>query len=153
MPAFWNLPGTVEPGELEGTSEWVPSGSGRGFLAALAPRLGSETNGAKLALAGLAPLRALLAPETWDAVAEELPFGLRTMLADAGAHLGPVPRLETRSAYLDFVARHAQHPPERTARYASALLGALRSALPAGLVDGVAAELPAELRALWDEAR
>ena len=106
----------------------------------------SETNGAKLALAGLAPLRALLAPETWDAVVEELPFGLRTMLADVDAHLGAraAARDPHRLPRLRGAPRAA--PAGATARYVTALLGALRSVLPAGLVDGAAAELPAELR-------
>jgi uncharacterized protein (DUF2267 family) len=151
MPAFSNLPGTIEPGELEGTAEWVPSG--RGFLAALAPRLGSETNGTKLALAALAPLRALLAADTWDAVADELPFSLRTMLAGADAQLGAVPRLESRAAYLAFVAHHAQHPPDRAAGLAAALLGALKARLPPAISDAIQGELPVELGALFAEAR
>jgi uncharacterized protein (DUF2267 family) len=158
MPDFERLPGTIPPDGLESRAEWTPPGEG--FAAELAIRLGSEAGGrrtsgtTKLALSVLAPLRPLVAPDTWDAIREELPFALREMLVTSEAHLGgPAPRLEDRRAFVRWVAERVLHPPSRTAHYVLAVLGALKACLPGALGDAVGRELPAELAALWAKAR
>jgi hypothetical protein len=152
MPVFSHLPGTIAPGELEGRAEWGPPGEG--FVRSLAIRLGSETQLEKLVLAALAPLEAHLAPDTWAAIVEDLPWELRGMLRSAGAHLGGrVPRIETREQWIRFVARHAQQPDDRAGFYLAAFVAALKESLPAGLRDAVERELPPRLAALWTAAR
>jgi uncharacterized protein (DUF2267 family) len=151
MPVNANLPGTVPPDGLEARAEWVPSG--QGFLPALAARLGSETDASKVVLAVLAPLRALLDAESWEAVREELPWGLRGVLATPEAHLGPVPRVETAAALVAYVGAKAQHADDRAAAYVVATLAALRDALPSALDEAIAGELPEELGRLWRGAR
>jgi uncharacterized protein (DUF2267 family) len=152
MPAFQGLPGTIAPDELHGRDEWVPAG--RDFVRSLAVRLGSETSVEKIVLATLPPLASHLAPDSWAAVLDELPWELRPMVKAASAHLGgPVPQLATRDAYVAFVARHAQHPDARAALYVGSVLGALKEAAPAGLAAAILAELPSEIAALWEAAR
>jgi hypothetical protein len=151
MPAFSDLPGTIEPEEFEGRAEWVPPGEG--FVRNLALRLGSETQVEKLVLAALPPLGAWLAPDTYLAIVEDQPWSLRGMLRTPQAHLGPVPRLEDADAYVRFVGRHTQHPDERAALYLDALLAALRESLPEGLRGAVERELPPGLARLWRDAR
>jgi uncharacterized protein (DUF2267 family) len=152
MPVFSDLPGTIAPDELEGRAEWVRPGEG--FVRSVAVRLGSETQLDKLVLAALPPLGAWLAPDTYAAIVDDLPWGLRGMLRTPQSHLGgPVPRLEDRDAYVRFVAFHAQHPAARAALYVEALLAALRESLPQGLRDAVERELPPGLAGLWRDAR
>ena len=152
MPGFQGLPGTIEPDGLHPLDEWVPAG--RDFVRSLAVRLGSETHVEKVVLATLAPLERHLAPDTWAAVLDELPWELRPMVNAARAHLGgPVPALTTRDDYVRFVGRHTQHPDDRAALYVTSALGALKDALPAGLAAALGAELPDALAALWAEAR
>jgi hypothetical protein len=152
-----NLPGTIPPDALEARAEWVSPGTG--FAAALAVRLGSEAGGrrtsgtTKLALAAVAPLRPLVAGDTWEAIRDELPFSLREMLSRPEAHLGPIPRLEDRASLVRWVASRVLHPPSRTGLYLLATWGALRVSLPAALRDAVARELPPDVAALWLRAR
>jgi uncharacterized protein (DUF2267 family) len=152
MHGFQGLPGTVEPDELDGREEWVPAGGS--FERSLEARLGSDARVAKLVLAALPPLRHHLAPDTWDAVADDLSWELRGMLASAAAHLGgPVPRLETADAYARFLGLHTGHAHARAALHARSVLGALKESVAPGLADAIAAELPGELAALWRDAR
>jgi uncharacterized protein (DUF2267 family) len=153
MPGFHDLhlPGTIAPAELDGRYEWVPAGSG--LVRSLGVRLGSETSPEKILLAALPPLAQHLAPDTWDALLEDLPWGLRRMMLSAGAHLGgPVPRLSTPEEYVRFVGRHTQHPDTRAAFYVSSVMGALKETGSPALADAIGAELPPGLAALWRDA-
>ena len=153
-PGFSDLPGIVGPHEVEaerGRLPRVPSGGGVGD--AIAARLGSMSDPAKVAIAALAPLRAHLERDTWEALLDELPFTLRGLVASADAHLGPVPRLQDGPALAAYVGRHAQQPAEYALVYVGAVWGALRSALPAGLDTAVERELSPELAPLWLSAR
>jgi uncharacterized protein (DUF2267 family) len=151
MPAYENLPGTVPPDGLETRNEWVPPGEG--FLPALAARLGSETDASKVVLAVLAPLRPFVDRDSWEAIREELPWGLRGVLATPEAHLGRIPRIEDAAGLVAYVGVKTQHPDDRAALYVAATFATLRQTLPAGLADAIAGELPGELGALWRMAR
>jgi uncharacterized protein (DUF2267 family) len=145
-----HLPGVVGPGGPEPKLEWLKPGSG--IVGALSARLGSDPRAEELVLAVMRSLRRTLPADTWEAVVDELPYSLRTILRSplevppsGGLVLGWDPALE--------VGRAMQHPPERSALEVRAVFGAMKRALPRGLVDALSAELPPDVARAWLEAR
>lgn len=139
------LPGTVSIGGPEPKLEWVRSADG--VLGALSLRVGSDPRAEELLIAVLKALRGRIPPDTWEGVTEELPFTTRAVLRDPLASEAPPGDL------VESVSRAMLHPPRRAALEVRAVFGALRQALPRGLVDALGEELPPELRDLWSGAR
>jgi uncharacterized protein (DUF2267 family) len=150
MTGYLELPGVTGPGGPEPTLEWLRQG--RGIVGALSARLGSDPRAEELVLAVMRWLRRALPADTWEAVVDELPFPLRAILRSpleapppGGLDAGGDPAIE--------VGRAMQHPPERGALEVRAVFGAMKRALPRGLVDAVAAELPPHVARTWVDAR
>lgn len=97
-------------------------------------------------------LRARLSPELADRVRNALSPDLRSYWAGIGPTLE---REEPPGHFIGGIARRlglsAELPAARHA--AASTMGALRQTLPPHLADAVAAELPSELRPLWDGER
>lgn len=143
------LPGEVPAGGPEPTLEWVRPGGG--VVGTMSARLGSDAAAEKVVLPVIAALRGSLAPDTWDGIVDELPFPLRRMLrAGPGGRSGASPGW---SELVRAVSREAQHPPERTEYDVRAVFASMKTALPRGLVDAIAHELPADVAEAFRAAR
>ncbi len=144
-----NLPGVTGPGGPDPQLEWVRPGPG--VLGKLAARLGSEARADELVVAVMKCLRPSLAADTWDAIADELPYALRATLRAPGER--PVERASTRRELFERVGTLVQHPPARAAFEVAAVFATLAAALPRALADAVASDLPEDVAELWRRAR
>lgn len=140
----------VPPGGPEPTLEWVrPAG---GMMGALSGRLGSDPHARQLMLAVLRGLRAWLAADTWDGVVDESPYELRaTLRSPAEPRL--VQQIAERGHLVDAVAAATRLPAERAALEVRAAFASMKQALPRGLVEAIAQELPPEAAELWRSAQ
>ncbi len=146
MPAPISLPGTVSISGPEATLEWVrPAG---GVLGELSLRLGSDPRAEELLVAVMRSLRTRVPHDTWEGIADELPFSTRAILRNDVA-VAPWPGGDL----VETVGRAMLIPHARSELAVRAVFGALRRALPRGLCDAVGEELPPELRELWSRAR
>ena len=143
------LPGEVPPGGPEPTLEWVRPGGG--VVGAMAARLGSDAAAEKVVLPVIAALRGWVAEDTWEGVVDELPFPLRRILrAGHGRAAAPPAGWEE---LVRAVARETLHAPGRSDPEVRAVLASLKSALPRGLLEAIAHELPAEVAEAFRAAR
>jgi uncharacterized protein (DUF2267 family) len=124
--------------------------AGPGVVGAMSARVGSDPNADELVQVVVAALRGAVADDTWSGMVEELPFSIRAALR-SGTGRGDGAR--SWDELVRTVAARAQHPPARAAWYVRAVFASLKSTLPRGLADAVAAELPGELAAAWRSAR
>jgi len=143
------LPGTPPDGP-EPTLEWVSRGDG--VLGALRARLGSDARADGLLVAVLSCLRGWLERDTFDALAEELPWPLRAALRSPEG-LPRVPALAGREGFVAAVGELAQRTPSQAAFYVRAVFATLKAHLPVGLADAVDRELPRDVAELWRAAR
>ncbi|HET8539192.1 MAG TPA: DUF2267 domain-containing protein [Anaeromyxobacter sp.] len=148
------LPGTLGPADLDGRAEWVPLRRPRDLLEALAMRLGSEVDLARVVLAVLAPLRASLEGEPLGALTATLPQDLARELADADLNLNARVRAPAGAAdYVAEVSRLVLHPPRRAAEYVRAVFAAAKAVIAADALEPIARRLPPDLAAAWRAAR
>ncbi len=142
------LPGVVPAGGPDPKLEWVRPDVG--VLGALSTRLGSDPRGEELLLAVMRVLRGVLPQDSWEAIADELPFTTRAVLrSDAQAGI----RAPRGADPGDAIARAVQQPRARAELEIAAVFSSLQRVLPRGLADAIAQELTAELAVLWRDAR
>jgi uncharacterized protein (DUF2267 family) len=143
------LPGTPAEGP-EPRLEWVSAEDG--IVGELRARLGSEARPEVLLVAVLSSLRGWLERDTFEGVAEELPWELRGILR-APEQLPTVPRLAGKDGFIAAVSERAQRTPAEAVHYARAVFATLRKHLARGLADAVERELPPDVAELWRTAR
>jgi uncharacterized protein (DUF2267 family) len=146
--------GALGPAGLDGRSEWTELAPAPEPGERVAARLGSEVNLRKVVLAVLCPLRGWLEGELLEAILATLPRRLAREVVDGELILlRQVRRPETADDYLATVAELLLHPPAVARTYVLAVLGTVKEALAPEARGAVAARLPRDVAAIWDEAR